>query len=500
MKTLLTICLSFALVGATSVMAQQEPEIVVEPVVFSDEELDQMLAPVALYPDTVLAHVLIAATYPLEVVQAARWSENNPGLEGDAAINAVENEDWDPSVKALVAFPDLIKRLSEDLDWTQRLGNAFLDDEARVTERIQVLRQHAYNEGNLKDLEHLEVVEDDEKIIIEPAVREVVYIPYYDTRYVYGPWWWDAYPPVYWYHPHHHHGIHYTSFYWGPRIHLSAGFFFSSFHWHDHHLLVLDHHHFGHNRYYSSRNIITHRDARRWQHNPHHRRGVDYYNARTRDYFESRKRNNVVNARYNDNDRNNSLRSSRNSRDIDQRGQNIRYDSSRRNADFVRERLQQAETNRPARVSNPVNRDSRTNVTSENRDRNLRTNDNGQRDQRVNREQQQSKREVFNRGTVKLQPDNSASDNSGQAQRERFQREQIQREQRIQPPARVIKSENNSRESRSQSVPQRTQRTEKAERSRDSNRSSNQRFNNQRNSRDANSSSRGSRSGSRFER
>src|SRR5690606_12981568 len=96
---------------------------------FNRAELDQMLAPIALYPDTVLSHVLIAATYPLEVVQADRWTRANTRYTGQSAVNAVEDQDWDPSVKALVAFPEILRRMSDDLDWTQRLGDAFLVDE-----------------------------------------------------------------------------------------------------------------------------------------------------------------------------------------------------------------------------------------------------------------------------------------------------------------------------------------------------------------------------------
>ena len=106
-------------------------------------ELDQMLAPVALYPDTVLTHVLIAATYPLELVQAARWQKRNPDLSGEDVVRAVEDKNWDPSVKALVAFPTLLQRLSEDLDWTEQLGEAFLSDETAVLASIQQLREKA---------------------------------------------------------------------------------------------------------------------------------------------------------------------------------------------------------------------------------------------------------------------------------------------------------------------------------------------------------------------
>lgn len=252
----------------------------------SDAELQQMLAPIALYPDTVLAHILIAATYPLEVVQAQRWVENNPDLAGDAALTAVENEDWDPSVKALVPFPQVLSNMNSDLDWTQDIGEAFLADEARVMDAIQSLRRQAYDEGNLEGLDRVQVTREKETIIIEPVEREVVYIPYYDSRYVYGRWLWYDYPPVYWgYAGYPYYGPS-SFFYWSPGVHLSFGFHFSSFAWHHRHAVVVDHHYYP--RYYShyGHEVAHHQHARHWQHNSHHRRGVVYRNPRTRDYFE----------------------------------------------------------------------------------------------------------------------------------------------------------------------------------------------------------------------
>lgn len=236
-------------------------------------ELDQMLAPVALYPDTVLTHVLIAATYPLEVVQAARWSEKNPKLSGDDAVRAVENEDWDPSVKALVAFPQLLKRMNDDLSWTQSLGEAFLTDETQVLASIQQLRQKAYKQGSLNKLQHVVVEREKEVIVIEPARREVIYLPYYDTRVVYGSWWWPAYPPVYWHYPSGSYAG--VSFYWGPSVIVRPSFYFGIFDWHHRHIVV--NHHYYHNppRYYPKRHV-HYSEARHWQHSPKHRRGVHY--------------------------------------------------------------------------------------------------------------------------------------------------------------------------------------------------------------------------------
>lgn len=252
---------------------------------FSEAQLDSLLAPVALYPDTVLSHVLIASTYPLEVVEADRWARNNTRYKGDDAVNAVDSRDWDPSVKALVAFPDILRRMSEDLDWTQQLGDAFLADEERVMDSVQKLRNRAYASGNLDKVEHVRVIREEKTIVIEPSVERVVYVPAYDTRVVYGNWWWPDYPPVYWNYPSSY--VFVSGFYWGPRVYIGPRFYFSGCHWRDRRVYVVDnHHHHGH-RFYDSRSVVRHVDATRWSHNPTHRRGVAYYDNRTRERFNS---------------------------------------------------------------------------------------------------------------------------------------------------------------------------------------------------------------------
>jgi hypothetical protein len=253
--------------------------------VISRAELDQMLAPIALYPDTVLSHILIAATYPLEVVQADRWAQANQRLTAEDAVNAVDLEEWDPSVKALVAFPDILRRMSDDLNWTQRLGDAFLADESRVMDAIQNLRDKAYASGNLRDTQYTKVVREEKVIVIEPAVERVVYIPYYDTRVVYGSWWWHGYPPVYWHHPVSY--VHIGGFYWGPRTYLSTGFFFSSPHWHQRRVVVIDYHDHHHPRYYSGHKIAHYHGAHHWQHNPRHRHNVAYRHEHVRHKFDN---------------------------------------------------------------------------------------------------------------------------------------------------------------------------------------------------------------------
>jgi len=262
---------------------------------FTQAELEQMLAPIALYPDSVLTHILIASTYPLEIIQADRWASKNPDMEPADALEKVENEEWDPSVKALIPFPRILERLSDDLDWTQRLGDAFLQSEERVLDSIQSLRQKADEAGNLSQMDNMEITREDDNIIIQPLEREVVYVPYYDTRVVYGNWRWAHYQPVYWdwsWHSHHnhynyHYRPHYGLFSWHPSIHLSTHFFFSAFNWHNHHVVVVDRHHYNSRRYRHRSHIIAHNNARRWSHNPTHRRGVAYRSNQVRERYNS---------------------------------------------------------------------------------------------------------------------------------------------------------------------------------------------------------------------
>lgn len=246
------------------------------PPALSTAEIDQLLAPIALYPDVLLSQVLMAATYPLEVVQAARWAADNPGLSGDAAVNAADREtDWDPSVTALVAFPEVLQRMDEDLEWTQRLGEAFLFQEEEVMARVQELRQRAYASGSLQGLDRVRVSRGDEIIVIEPASTQLIYVPWYDPRIVYGGWWWSGYPPYYWAPPGVHLGV---GFHWGRAVRVSSGFFFSTVHWPRRSVVIIDHY-----RPFYARPYRDHRDyysgfrgAPRWSHDPRHRHGIGY--------------------------------------------------------------------------------------------------------------------------------------------------------------------------------------------------------------------------------
>jgi hypothetical protein len=242
---------------------------------FGQAELDQILAPVALYPDALLSQVLMASTYPLEVVEAARWSRAHPGIQGDEAVRAVADKDWDPSVKSLLAFPNLITRLDEKLDWTRRLGDAFLAQEAQVMDTVQQLRQRAQAAGKLQSDERQRVDNDGSNIVIEQANPRVVYVPYYDPYVVYGSWWWPAYPPVVW-GPWPGYAVGYPGYWWGMGVGISAGFFFGGVSWHNHHVAVVYPH-----AYYARPAYLRpygppprQIQAGKWQHDTAHRRGV----------------------------------------------------------------------------------------------------------------------------------------------------------------------------------------------------------------------------------
>ncbi|MFA3791404.1 DUF3300 domain-containing protein [Aliiglaciecola sp. SL4] len=237
-------------------------------------ELDQMLAPVALYPDSVLSHVLVASTYPLEVVQAARWREKNQSLSEDEVMEAIADEDWDPSVKALVPFHELLQQLTEDLNWLQDLGDAFLINEEQVLTSVQNLRHKAYEQGSLENSEYIEVVEEDENIVIQPASSEIVYVPYYDTRIVYGTWWWHDYPPIFWHRPTHYY--RHAGLYWSPRVYVRYNLFWGAFNWRSRFIVVNNRHSYGYGRRDDGVRRVNSREFQRWQHNPTHRRGVRY--------------------------------------------------------------------------------------------------------------------------------------------------------------------------------------------------------------------------------
>lgn len=244
---------------------------------YEQAELDSLLAPIALYPDSLLSHILIAATYPLEVVQAERWLREYEHLTPEQALAQADEETWDPSVKALVATPDVLRQMSEDLEWTQAIGEAFIAQQEDVLASIQLLRDRAYVAGNLRGDDAIKVVREPQQIRIETVRTEYVYVPVYDARYVYGPWWHRS-MPVYWSRPGLTVSIG-SGIRWSFSYHVPSWYFFSDFYWPNRYVVVHHHHYYERERYRDRRDnrYRPHpRDGDRWRHDPNHRRNVDY--------------------------------------------------------------------------------------------------------------------------------------------------------------------------------------------------------------------------------
>jgi hypothetical protein len=162
--------------------AQQQPA----KDLFPAARIEQLVAPIALYPDALLAQILMASTYPLDIVQAARWQEKNKGLKGEALEKAADKQSWDPSVKALVFFPSVLKYMNENLDWTQDLGDAVLGQRDDVMDAVQRLRREAEKAGTLKTTKQQRVERSGDTIVVQPADPKVVYVPSYNPSVVYG--------------------------------------------------------------------------------------------------------------------------------------------------------------------------------------------------------------------------------------------------------------------------------------------------------------------------
>ncbi|OYD78153.1 Protein of unknown function [Burkholderia sp. YR290] len=182
--------LAAGFVAPTDAVAQTPAKV-------SNQQLDSLTAPIALYPDALLAQVLMAATFPQDVTAAAAWSKANSQYKGDDAVKAVASEPWDPSVQSLVAFPQVLATMASKPDWVTQLGNAFLAQPDDVMDSVQRLRKQAQSAGNLKTSEQQKVIVEQSTIQIVPANPQVVYVPTYNPTVVYGAWPYPAYPPVY---------------------------------------------------------------------------------------------------------------------------------------------------------------------------------------------------------------------------------------------------------------------------------------------------------------
>jgi hypothetical protein len=248
---------------------------------FKQEELDQLLAPIALYPDALIAQILMASTYPLDVVNASRFAKQNANLKGDALTKALESQSWDPSVKSLVNFPQVLTMMNDKLDWTQKLGDAFLAGEKPVMDTVQSLRAKAQAAGNLKTTKEQKVIVQDKIIVIEPASPQVVYVPTYNPTVVYGAWPYPAYPPYYYYPPGYVAAT--SAFAFASAVALGAawGYAWGSPNWNSGHV------HYNYNQNINintniNRNVYANQlpaNAQgNWQHNAANRKGVPYSN------------------------------------------------------------------------------------------------------------------------------------------------------------------------------------------------------------------------------
>src|SRR5467141_4684095 len=220
------------------------------------EQLQQLVAPIALYPDSLVAQMLAASTFPEHVVEADQWVQSHPDLKGDALGQAVDQQPWDPSVKALTAFASVLGNMDKNLSWTSSLGDTYYAQEQDVMDAVQVMRQRAQEAGKLKNTEQQTVTTQDSTIIIEPASPDVVYVPEYDPWLVYGdrieawPGWYE-YPGI-WY-----DGL-YPSYGVGFGIGFYGGYGWGWHHWGSdwHHRSIT----YDHDRYYSRSNTFYNRN------------------------------------------------------------------------------------------------------------------------------------------------------------------------------------------------------------------------------------------------
>jgi hypothetical protein len=265
--TLALVCFVMLTAPAGTVAHATESSIAPPPIQAAQptpEQLQQLVAPIALYPDSVVAQMLAAATYPEQVVEAERWMQSHGDLKGEQLAQQVDEQPWDSSVKALTEFPSVLANMDKNLSWTSSLGDAYVNHQQDVMDAIQVMRERAQASGNLDSTPQQRVIQQDQTIVIEPADPQIVYVPVYDPWLVYGgPI--VAWPGWYWY-----PGL----FVPGPGIAFGFGFdigFFSGFGWGCHHWgsdwhhrrIVFDHHTFvSHSRTFVNRSAFERDRAR----------------------------------------------------------------------------------------------------------------------------------------------------------------------------------------------------------------------------------------------
>jgi hypothetical protein len=220
------------------------------------DQLDQLVAPIALYPDSLVAQILSAATFPAQIVEADRWVQAHPDLKDDASAQAVDQQNWDPSVKALCAFPSVLANMDKNISWTSSLGDAYYNQQQDVMDAIQRMRRKAQSAGNLKSTPQQVVQDEGSDVVIQPAQPDVVYVPAYNPWLVYGypiaPWpYWYNYPGIWFGGPYLSFGVGFGIGFWGG---FGWGWGHWGFDWHNRYVV------YNHNRYYSRTNTFYNRN------------------------------------------------------------------------------------------------------------------------------------------------------------------------------------------------------------------------------------------------
>jgi hypothetical protein len=281
LKLSMFVFLLFAPVTALA-QSQSAPPAASGEQLLKPEELEALVAPIALYPDTLLAQILMASTYPLEVVQAERWANENKNLKDDQLKAAVDKQGWDETVKALVATPDVLKMMSSKLDWTQKLGDAVLAQQPEVMDAIQRLRSKAQANNKLSSTKEQKVSVKQEQnkqiIVIEPTNPDTIYVPYYNPAVVYGGWPYPSYPPYYFGYPGYipgaviGAGLAFGAGYALGRWASGGNYWGGSVNW-------------GNNNININRSVNINNVGNNWQHRPEHRQGVRYNNSNVQQKF-----------------------------------------------------------------------------------------------------------------------------------------------------------------------------------------------------------------------
>ena len=291
-RLLAALAAGLVLLGTTAMtppaLAQQPQDQQAQQQLLSAEQLDQLVAPIALYPDSLLGQILTASTYPLETVMAARWCQANPNLKGPQLEGAMQQQNWDPSVKALTSVPQVLAMMNDKLDWTQQLGDAYLAQPDDVAAAVQRLRLKAQANGNLQTTSQQRVryvpapepiiidnVPQPNYVVIEPVDPEVIYVPVYNPVVVYGPWAYPAYPPFFWSPPGFVIGVGVGIFFGGPVVVGPA--IWATYDWRSRHVDI-DAERF--NRF-NHTNLVASGPGNKlmWEHDPSHRGNTPYNNA-----------------------------------------------------------------------------------------------------------------------------------------------------------------------------------------------------------------------------